>query len=194
MCNTLYQYRFWLFITLLLLLSFATPVTAFAETGNELNDAAEFSQVLAELSKANIAPEAREGLLIPALAILFIFGGPIAVVLVLIVLYYRAKTRRERLQSENIARLLEAGREVPVELLRGDEPEGIRGNQSLRKGMTNLGLGIGLLICLTLLDSFSTGSIGFIFIGLGLAQLAVWKLVDEKTHRESVNAQENEQV
>src|SRR5690606_33947974 len=122
-------------------------------------------QVLAELSKANIAPEAREGLLIPALAILFIFGGPIAVVLVLIVLYYRAKTRRERLQSENIARLLEAGREVPVELLRGDEPEGIRGNQSLRKGMTNLGQGIGLIICVTLLDSFSTGCIGFIIIG-----------------------------
>lgn len=194
MCNTLYHYRFWLFITLLLLLWFAAPVTALAETSGELNDTAEFSQVLAELSKANIVPEARQALLIPVLAILFIFGGPIAVVLVLIVLYYRAKTRRGRQQSENIARLLEAGREVPVELLRGDEPEGTHGNQSLRKGMTNLGLGIGLLICLTLLDDFSTGSIGFIFIGLGLAQLTIWKLVDEKTHQEPMKIQESEQA
>lgn len=193
MCNALYQHRLWLFIALLLLLWFATPVTAFAETG-EFNDAAEFSQVMAELSKANINPDVGLALLIPVLAILFIFGGPIFVLLVLIILYYRAKTRRERLQSENIARLLEAGREVPVELLRGDEQEGVRGNQSLRKGMTNLGLGIGLLLCLTLLDSFSTGSIGFIFIGLGLAQLAVWKLVDEKAHLKSVNTQENEQA
>ena len=193
MCNAVYQHRLWLFITLLLLLWFAAPVTAFAETG-EINDAAEFSQVLAEISKANINSDVGLALLIPILAVLFIFGGPIFVLLVLIILYYRAKTRRERLQSENIARLLEAGREVPVELLRGDEQESVRGNQSLRKGMTNLGLGLGLLICLTLLDSFSTGSIGFIFIGLGLAQLAVWKLVDEKAHLTPMNAQENEQV
>src|SRR5690606_24319863 len=121
----------------------------------------------------NINADAGPGLLIPVLGIMFIFGGPILVLLVLIILYYRARTRRERLQSENIARLLEAGREVPVELLRGDEQE-VGGNQNLRKGMTNLGLGAGLFLCLTLLFSFSIGSIGFVFIGLGLAQLAVW--------------------
>lgn len=192
MCNTLYQHRLWLFMSLLLVLWLAAPVTAFAETA-ELNDAAEFGQVLAEMSKANINSNAGPGLLIPVLAVSFIFGGPILVLLVLIVLYYRAKTRRERLQSEIVTRLLEADREVPLALLRGDEQE-VGGNLNLRKGMVNLGLGIGLLLCLTLLFSFSIGSIGFIFIGLGLAQLAAWQLVDKKAQPEAITTPENELV
>lgn len=120
------------------------------------------------------------GILIPILAISLIFGGPVVLVIVLAILHYRAKARRERMQSDNIARLIEAGRDIPAELLRGDEPVGVNGQDNLRKGVKNIGVGTGLLIFLTLLIDIGIGAVGFIFIGLGVSQLVVWKLADRK--------------
>lgn len=119
-------------------------------------------------------------MLIPVLAILLIFGGPIVMVIVIAVLRYRARARREKMQSENIARLLEAGRDVPLELLQGVDERARTAENNLRKGITNLGVGVGLTVFLILFLGVKIGSVGFILIGLGLSQLALWKLVDSK--------------
>ena len=102
-----------------------------------------------------------------------IFGGPVILVIFLVLMHYRAKARRERLQSENIAQLLAAGKDVPLELLRGDEASSAVAEDNLRKGVKNIGIGTGLLIFLTLFLGIGIGSVGFIIIGLGISQLVV---------------------
>ena len=125
-------------------------------------------------------------LLIPLFAIFFIFGGPIILVIILMMMHYRAKARRERQQSENIAQLLAAGKDVPLELLRGDEASSAVAEDNLRKGVKNIGIGTGLLIFLTILLGISNGAVGFIMIGLGISQLVVWKLADNKTAQQKI--------
>ncbi|HSX83854.1 MAG TPA: DUF6249 domain-containing protein, partial [Cellvibrio sp.] len=120
-------------------------------------------------------------LLIPLFAIVFTFGGPIILIIALMMMHYRARARRERQQSENIAQLLAAGKDVPLELLRGDEASSAVAEDNLRKGVKNIGIGTGLLIFLTLFLGIGIGSVGFIMIGLGISQLVVWKLADNKT-------------
>lgn len=121
-------------------------------------------------------------ILIPVLAICLIFGGPIVLIIVLATLRYRARARREKLHSENIARLIEAGRDVPLEMLQGGASGkmGGKAEDNLRNGIKNVGVGSGLLIFLTLFLGIKIGSVGFIMIGYGLSQLAVWKWVDSK--------------
>lgn len=125
-------------------------------------------------------------LLIPLFAIVFTFGGPIILIIALMMMHYRAKARRERQQSENIAQLLAAGKDVPLELLRGDEASSAVAEDNLRKGVKNIGIGTGLLIFLTLFLGIGIGSVGFIMIGLGISQLVVWKLADNKTAHQKI--------
>lgn len=81
----------------------------------------------------------RWSILIPIVGIIFFLGGPVAVTITLAFLFYRARIHRAQLQSETVVRLLEAGREVPIELLRGDDMENAPAN--LRKGLKSIGLG-----------------------------------------------------
>lgn len=121
-----------------------------------------------------------KALLIPLFAIAFIFGGPVLLIIVLAILHYRAKDRRQRDINANIDKLLAAGRDIPVELLRGDDPAVVKDDGNLYKGMRNIGLGLGWLIFLTILCGIQIGAIGFIFIGLGVSQMVVWKLSSPK--------------
>lgn len=120
-----------------------------------------------------------EDVVIPVVALLVIFGGPVVLVIVLAVLRNRTAARRETVRAETISRYLDAGREVPPELLHGG-PIGQKAESNLRKGITNLGLGIGLTIFLVNFLGIGIGSVGFIIIGIGLSQLAIWKLIDSK--------------
>ncbi|WP_331346160.1 DUF6249 domain-containing protein [Cellvibrio sp. UBA7661] len=115
-------------------------------------------------------------LLIPLFAIVFIFGGPIFLLAFLLVLRYRSRARRQQEINNNIDKLLAAGRDIPVELLRGDEPKSASEAGDLSRGIRNLFLGIGLLIFLTALVGFDIGSIGFIWIAFGCSQTLVWYL------------------
>lgn len=115
-------------------------------------------------------------LLIPIFAVIFIFGGPIFLLGFLMLQHYRDKARRQQDINANIDKLLAAGRDIPVELLRGDEPRGASDTGDLSKGIRNLFLGIGLLIFLTALVGFDIGAVGFILIALGCSQTLVWYL------------------
>jgi hypothetical protein len=133
--------------------------------------------------------------LIPIVAMLLLFGGPVILVIVLAFLHYRAKARRQTNINLNIDKLLAAGRDIPVELLMGEEATSIKRNvqgetvavystgddENMRKGVRNIGLGTGWLIFLTIMFGIKIGSFGFIFIGLGISQVVIWKLSATKS-------------
>lgn len=133
--------------------------------------------------------------LIPIVAMLLLFGGPVILVIVLAFLHYRAKARRQNNINLNIDKLLAAGRDIPVELLMGEEATSIKRNvqgetvavysavddENMRKGVRNIGLGTGWLIFLTIMFGIKIGSFGFIFIGLGISQVVIWKLSATKS-------------
>lgn len=129
--------------------------------------------------------------LLPILAVSLIFGGPILLIIVLATLRYRTRERRENIHAENIAKLIEAGRDVPLEMLQGSVGGKIQGkaDDNLRDGIKNVGVGTGLLIFLTLFLGIKIGSVGFIIIGYGLSQLAVWKFVDSKAAPRSIGVE-----
>lgn len=119
-------------------------------------------------------------MLIPILAVIFIFGGPIFLVALLIVQRYRARAVRQQSINSNIDKLLAAGRDIPVELLRGDEPKGADDNSNRSKGIRNICLGAGWAIFLTILAGIDIGAIGFIWIALGISQVLIWYLNQPK--------------
>lgn len=128
-------------------------------------------------------------LLIPIIAMLLLFGGPLFLVAYLGTLRYRAKALRQREINANIDKLLAAGRDIPVELLRGDEPKRTEEIGSRDKGIRNLFLGIGWLIFLTLFFGVEIGALGYIWIALGLSQLVIWKLNNPQPNTKATNHQ-----
>lgn len=135
-------------------------------------------------------------IIIPVVAMVLLFGGPILLLIVLSILHYRAKARRQQNINMNIDKLLAEGRDIPLEMLLGEEAAvmkpamsarpGIvlatpRDDATMQKGVRNIGLGTGWLIFLTIMFSIEIGSFGFIFIGLGISQLVIWKLSSANT-------------
>ena len=133
--------------------------------------------------------------LVQLVAIFFCVGGPVILVIMLVMMHYRAKERREKNINDNIERLLAAGRDIPIELLRGDEPSAnnelsvVRDDINLHKGIKNVCLGVGLFVCLTIMFSIEFGAIGFIVLSVGASQLWVWKLSGSKRNLANDNSQ-----
>ncbi len=127
--------------------------------------------------------------IVPVVAMVLLFGGPILLLIVLAILHYRAKARRQQNINMNIDKLLAEGRDIPLEMLLGEEVTVVkpvvrsgvvvtspRDDNTLQKGVRNIGLGTGWLLFLTIMFGINIGSFGFIFIGLGISQLVIWKL------------------
>jgi len=131
-------------------------------------------------------------IIIPIVAMSLLFGGPVILVIILAFLHYNAKARRQKNINMNIDKLLAAGRDIPLELLLGEEPGIVkstnqtgdvvytRSDEMMRKGIRNIGLGVGWLIFLTIMFSIKIGSFGFIIIGLGISQVVIWRLSDNQ--------------
>lgn len=116
-------------------------------------------------------------LLIPILAVLLIFGGPLLMVIILASMHFRSRNRQVELQHASIARVVESGQPVPEGILQ----QSLQGtvHQGAR-GLRNIGLGLGLLAFLWMVFGPRAGAIGFLFIGIGLSQVAIWKFVDSR--------------
>lgn len=114
--------------------------------------------------------------LIPLFAVIFIFGGPIFLICYLISKRYHYRQLRQQNINANIDKLLAAGRDIPVELLRGDEPKGADDNGNRSKGIRNICLGTGWFLFLTIMVGFDIGSLAFIWIALGVSQVLIWYL------------------
>lgn len=131
-------------------------------------------------NEANYKGAFELAMLIPILAVTFIFGGPIFLICFLIAKRYNYRQLRQQSINTNIDKLLASGRDIPVELLRGDEPKGADDNSSRSKGIRNVCLGAGWAIFLTILAGIDIGAIGFIWIALGISQLLIWYLNQPK--------------
>ena len=127
-------------------------------------------------------------IIIPVVAMTLLFGGPVLLIIILALLHYRSKSRRLKNINMNIDKLLAAGRDIPLELLLGEEPRVIknttetgevvytRSDEMMRKGIRNIGLGVGWLIFLTIAFGIEIGAFGFILIGLGISHVVIWRL------------------
>jgi len=118
--------------------------------------------------------------IIGILAITLIFGGPI--IIVGLVLFSRY--RRRKLLHESMNKLIDSGRDIPDNLF--NEIEGTNDHdQSLRKGMTSTGLGIAVIISLSLIADPTIGSLGLIPLMIGLAHLLIWKVNSNRTQSQA---------
>lgn len=151
---------------------------AAAQAGDHQNWEHNWEKNLNEVfeGKHNGDSDFNPALLIPLFAILFIFGGPIILMILLLVFFFGSKRRRQRDINNNIDKLLAAGRDIPVELLRGDEPKTADDTGNQAKGIRNICLGSGWLVFLTIAFDIEIGAVGFIWIALGLSQVLIWYL------------------
>jgi hypothetical protein len=123
-------------------------------------------------------PSAMEALIVmfAVIALIIVLCSPLILLGVYLVLRHKAKARHQQALNTNIDKLLAAGRDIPVELLRGDEPKSDEHVGSRDKGIRNIFLGTGWLVFLTIMVGFDIGSAGFIWIALGASQVVIWYL------------------
>lgn len=119
--------------------------------------------------------------LVPVVAILGVFGGPVLVLVVLILMHHRSQRRLADHRRDVIGKLIDAGKDVPESLLNFDDLGAqIPPEKHLQRGLKNVGLGLGIGIFLWSVNGLQSGTVGLIFIGLGCAQILIWKLADKK--------------
>lgn len=122
--------------------------------------------------------EPTENTVIPVVAFISVFGGPASVLIVLILQHYRAQMRLADYRREAIGKLIEAGRDVPENLLFFQELNAQQPpHKNLQRGLVNLGFGLGLVVFLWAMHSLAAGTFGLIFIGIGAAQLIAWSVL-----------------
>lgn len=129
------------------------------------------AEILAAINENFDSSHFDKAFIIPILALLLIFAMPPIVLMLLIVMIFRAKRRAQQYRADALARLLEAGREVPLELVLGEGERPVDAQVSLHKGVRNLGLGLGVAACFAALFSWQAATLGLILIGLGGAQV-----------------------
>lgn len=118
--------------------------------------------------------------LVPIVAITFSIGGPLFLLIFWISKRYQNRQLRQQSLNANIDKLLAAGRDIPVELLRGDDPKEAEQTGNRDKGIRNIAIGVGILFFLTLFSGLSEGALGFIWIALGASQVLIWHLNQPK--------------
>ena len=109
--------------------------------------------------------------LVSIVAILSTLGMPF--IIIGLILFYKHRKRRQR--DLLISKFIDAGKDVPVEILQGsdgsDEPQG-----NFQRGIMLTGIGVGLLLFLGILTGWDVASVALIPIFIGLARLLIWKL------------------
>lgn len=116
-------------------------------------------------------------LLIPVVAIIVVIGGGFLFIIALVVTRYRALAQKRVQHQELIQKFLDAGRDVPEELLTDFDG---KSQANLSKGIKETFIGLALMVFLTVLIGFEIGAVGLIVIAAGLSRLAIWKLSQPK--------------
>ena len=107
--------------------------------------------------------------LIPLTAIVMVFGLPVFILL--LVLMFGHRKRRQKMDL--IKTYLDAGKDVPEQILR--EFSGA-GDNSLKRGVTPVAVGLGMIVASFILeDSTELAAFGLIPLFIGLARLVYWK-------------------
>lgn len=149
---------------------------------SEQGDIAELRAALDDLRAMKDAPEIRREVrvhqedsaieqIVPIVALLVIFGVPVLIV----ALVSRNNRRKREMVHQTIDRIIEQGKDVPVELLDALD-KGSNGKSGLARGTVNVALGLGIGGMFLANAGVGAASIGLIPLAIGLAQLLVWKL------------------
>lgn len=131
------------------------------------------ADVAAELSRGGINIHPSESSVVPVIGILAVFGTPVLITGIIVMGWYQRQKRRMSLMEK----IVDSGQPIPEELLTNAMDQGKPGS-SLRKGVTTLGTGVGLII-FGYFVSETLMAIGAIPVCLGLAYLLLWKLEDK---------------
>jgi hypothetical protein len=104
-------------------------------------------------------------------AIVLLFGGPVVIVAII-----SFNNRRKRqLVHQTIDKIIEQGRDVPVELLDALD-KGKNGKSALARGTVNIAIGVAICVWLYMISGIDVATIGLIPLCIGIAQIVVWKL------------------
>lgn len=120
--------------------------------------------------------EWNEEIIIPLAGMVFsAFVVSIPVLIVALVLIFSNRKRKQRIALIN--KFVENGQEVPKELLVEHEDRDTTGPDSnMKRGITLMGVGIGIFIAVGVLASWKIGAVGMIPFFIGLARVIIWKL------------------
>jgi Domain of unknown function (DUF6249) len=120
-----------------------------------------------------------ELILIPIVSVLVIFGGGFFLIVTLMRMRYKNKTDRRLQRQEQIQKFIDAGRDVPNELL-ADVDSVIEEEANLAKGVKDTLVGLALVVFLTVLIGFEIGAAGLIIVAVGLSRIIIWKISQSK--------------
>jgi len=109
--------------------------------------------------------------LVVVIAILSTFGLPF--IIIALILYYKHRKRRQR--DSLIAKFIDAGKEVPEEVLIGHGATGAPSG-NLERGIMLMGIGTGLFLFLGLLIDWGVASVALIPLFIGVARVVIWVL------------------
>ena len=120
----------------------------------------------------NIDPNMDIGsIMVTITAILFTLGSPILIVALLLFFSYRKRKQRAQL----VEKFLDAGKDVPPEVLASFADNGDSGN-NLQSGLKLCGIGMGIFLFFGLMIDWGIASVGLIPLCIGIARLLIWKL------------------
>ena len=95
--------------------------------------------------------------IVPIFAILFTFGSPVLVIALLLLFSYRKRRQRDAL----VAKFIDAGKDVPPEVLATFNDNAVSGN-NLQRGLILSGIGSGLFLFLGMLVGWGVASVALI--------------------------------
>jgi hypothetical protein len=127
-----------------------------------------------------------ETILIPIVSVLVIFGGGFFMIIALVRLRYKNKSERRLQRQEQIQKFIDAGRDVPNELLR-DVDSVMEEEANLSKGIKDTLVGLALLVFLTVLIGFEIGAVALIIVAVGLSRIIIWKISQSQSKQSSNN-------
>lgn len=111
--------------------------------------------------------------LIPLIAIIFVFGMPVLIVMAVL----RFRARRQQSVHDMVLKLADKGQPIPPELFL--EP-GRKPRSAVATGLSLVGAGIGLMGFFWFADAEEAMGLGFIPLMIGLGQLLAWKIEQDR--------------
>jgi len=149
-----------------------------AETEWDQLDEAERQEIIQALEQVeagvDIDIEAEMGtgkIVVAIIAILSTFGLPF--IIIALILYYKHRKRRQR--DMLIGKFIDAGKEVPIEILMSSGAAGgPTGN--FERGIMLMGIGTGLFLFLGMLIGWGIASVALIPLFIGVARVVIWSL------------------
>ncbi|MEH6551332.1 MAG: DUF6249 domain-containing protein [Pseudomonadales bacterium] len=109
--------------------------------------------------------------LIPILGIIFVFGAPVLLVGIVMLVSFR----KTRLQHDTINKFIESGQEIPADLFASLQTKATP-KSNLHKGLMLCGAGAGICLAGFIWGNINISAIAMIPFFIGAAQLLIWKL------------------